>query len=124
MKTSNNLKSNKTPLTPAVFQILLALSEQEMHGYRIMQAVQRNSNGHVTMGPGTLYGSIKRMMEDGLIEESGERPDPDLDDERRRYYRLTVLGRNTVSQEAMRMEVLVRKAQTLHLIPNTGGEHQ
>ncbi len=122
MKISLNTKSNQTPLTPAVFQILLALSEQEMHGYRIMQAVQRNSNGQVRMGPGTLYGSIKRMMEDGLIEKSGQRPDPDLDDERRRYYCLTVLGRNTVSEEAMRMEAWVRKAQTLHLIPDTGGE--
>jgi len=95
-----------------------------MHGYRIMQAVQRNSNGQVSMGPGTLYGSIKRIMEDGLIEESGERPDPDLDDERRRYYRLTVLGRKMVTNEATRMEALVRKAQALHLIPNTGGEHR
>lgn len=123
MKNSANTKSNQTPLTPAVFQILLALSEQEMHGYRIMQTVQLNSNGHAIMGPGTLYGSIKRMMEDGLIEESGERPDPDLDDERRRYYRLTVLGRDAVSEEAKRMAALVRKAQTLHLIPDSGGEH-
>lgn len=122
MNNSDETKTKQTALTPAVFQILLALSEQEMHGYRIMQAVQRNSNGELRMGPGTLYGSIRRMVEDGLIEESGERPDADLDDERRRYYRLTDLGRKAVSAEAARMEALVRKAQTLHLIPGTRGD--
>lgn len=122
MKTSSS-KSMQMQLTPAVFQILLALSEQEMHGYRIMQAVQRNSKGQLHMGPGTLYGSIKRMLQEGLIEESGERPDLDLDDERRRYYRLTNLGRKAVIAEAARMEMLVRKAQSLHLIPDTQGDH-
>lgn len=122
MKTSNIPEPIQTPLTPAVFQILLALSEMEMHGYRIMQAVQQNSNRQMHMGPGTLYGSIKRMLADGLIEESGERPDPDLDDERRRYYRLTALGRKTVKAEAARMDALVRKAQALHLLPDREGD--
>lgn len=122
MKTSNIPEPIQTPLTPAVFQILLALSEMEMHGYRIMQAVQQNSNRQMHMGPGTLYGSIKRMLADGLIEESGERPDPDLDDERRRYYRLTTLGRKTVKAEAARMDALVRKAQALHLLPDREGD--
>lgn len=122
MKNSNLPKTVQTPLTPAVFQILLALSEKEMHGYRIMQAVQQNSNRQMHMGPGTLYGSIKRMLADGLIEESGERPDPDLDDERRRYYRLTAFGRITVSAEAARMEALVQRAHSLHLIPDHEGD--
>src|SRR5712691_7353184 len=88
------------PLTPAVFHILLALVDRELHGYGIMQEVSANTAGHVRMGPGTLYGTIKRMIAAGFIEESDERPDPELDDERRRYYRLTALGR----QVAIRSE--------------------
>ncbi len=80
------------PLTPAVFHIMLALADGERHGYGIMQEVAALTDGALRLGPGTLYGSIKRMLADGLIEETDERPDPELDDERRRYYRLTDFG--------------------------------
>ena len=77
------------PLTPAVFHVLLALADGERHGYAIMQEVAENTGGQIKMGPGTLYGTIKRLLAARMIEESDERPDPELDDERRRYYRLT-----------------------------------
>src|SRR5437867_4122367 len=80
------------PLTPAVFHVLLALSDGERHGYAIMQEVVESTGGQIRMGPGTLYGTIKRLLEARLIEESDERPDAALDDERRRYYRITTLG--------------------------------
>jgi len=105
------------PLTPAVFHILLALSDGEKHGYRIMQAVKANSRGDFQMGPGTLYGSIKRMLADNLIAESEERPDPDLDDQRRRYYQLTEHGRKALNTELERMDALVQKARTLNILP-------
>jgi DNA-binding PadR family transcriptional regulator len=104
------------PLTPAVFHILLALADEERHGYGIMQDIETRTKGTVRMGPGTLYGSIKRMMLDRLIEESDERPDPDLDDERRRYYRLTALGRGVVEAEAARLQQLVRIAKSKNLL--------
>ncbi|HLI09151.1 MAG TPA: PadR family transcriptional regulator [Ktedonobacteraceae bacterium] len=104
------------PLTPAVFHILLALADRERHGYGIMQDIAARTNGTVRMGPGTLYGSIKRMLADGLIEESGERPDPALDDERRRYYRLTELGRRVLQAEARRLEQLLRIARAKHVL--------
>lgn len=102
---------NFLPLTPAVFHILLALADGEKHGYGIMLEVERNTDGSVKMGPGTLYGSIKRMLASGLIEETDERPDPELDDQRRRYYRLTDMGRQVVEAEAYRMASLVTLAQ-------------
>ena len=73
------------PLTPAVFHILLTLADSEAHGYAMMQEVTRRSGGTVRLGPGTLYGAISRLLEDGIIEESEERPDPEMDDTRRRY---------------------------------------
>ncbi len=105
------------PLTPAVFQILLVLSDGERHGYAIMREVEANTGGRMQLGPGTLYRSIKRMLGDGLIEESAERPDPALDDERRRYYRLTALGRRVAATEAERLAGLVRLAQAKRLLP-------
>lgn len=99
------------PLTPAVLHIMLALVDGERHGYGIMQEVAARTGGTIRMGPGTLYGSIKRMMADGLIEESGERPDPAMDDERRRYYRLTGFGRRVVRAEVERLEQVVRLAR-------------
>src|SRR5277367_6043432 len=96
------------PLTPAVFHILLALADEERHGYGIMQEVALRTLNQVQLGPGTLYGTIKRMLAAELIEESDERPDPSLDDERRRYYRLTELGRRAASAEAERLAQLVR----------------
>ena len=104
------------PLTPAVFHILLALTDGERHGYGIMQEVALRTDGKLRMGPGTLYGSIKRMLADGLIEESGQRPDPTLDDERRRYYRLTDFGQRVARAEAQRLAQLVRVAQVKQLL--------
>jgi DNA-binding PadR family transcriptional regulator len=86
-----------------VFNILLALADGEKHGYAIMNEVETSTQGEVKMGPGTLYGSIKRMLEARLIEELEERPDPEMDDQRRRYYRLTGLGRRVVKAEAERL---------------------
>jgi DNA-binding PadR family transcriptional regulator len=110
------------PLTPAVFHILLALADRERHGYGIMQDIAARTGGTIRMGPGTLYGSIKRMLADGLIEESGERPDPELDDERRRYYRLTELGQRVLRAEALRLDRLLRIAQAKHVLPQPGTE--
>ena len=99
------------PLTPAIAHILLALADQDRHGYAIMQEVERMTSGDVRMGPGTLYGTIKRMIASGLIEEADERPDPDLDDERRRYYRATPLGVGVLEAETARMTALVGAAR-------------
>src|SRR6266853_931727 len=92
-----------TELTTPVFHILLALADEERHGYGIMQDVARQTNDALQLGPGTLYGCIKRMLAAGLIEESEERPDPSLDDERRRYYRMTPVGERAVKAEARRI---------------------
>jgi|SRR5579863_3385913 len=95
------------PLTPAVFHILLAVSSEERHGYGIMQDVEEQTGGALQMGPGTLYGCLKRMLAAGLIEESGELPDPSLGpgsgEERRRYYRVTPLGGQAVRAETQRL---------------------
>src|SRR5580704_4655677 len=91
------------PLTPPVFHILLALVGEERHGYGIILDVAKQTDSVLQLGPGTLYGCLKRMLAAGLIEESDERPDPDLDDERRRYYRLKPLGERTVRAEAERI---------------------
>ena len=98
------------PLPTATIHILVALSSGEKHGYAIMGEVEALSDGAVRMGPGTLYGSIKRLLADGLIEESEERPDPQLDDQRRRYYRLTGLGERVCAAELSRLEALIRRA--------------
>ena len=100
------------PLTPAVLHILLALADQERHGYGIMQEVAAMTRDKIQMGPGTLYGTIKRMLAAQLIEETDERPDPDMDDERRRYYRLTDWGRQVLAAETERLSNLVQVAQT------------
>jgi DNA-binding PadR family transcriptional regulator len=104
------------PLTPAVLHILLSLAEEERHGYGIMREVEDRTGGEVRLGPGTLYGSIKRMLGDGLIEESDERPDPELDDSRRRYYRITDFGREVAGVEAARLERLVISARDKKLL--------
>jgi DNA-binding PadR family transcriptional regulator len=98
------------PLTPAVFHILLALADGEKHGYAIMQDVSVQSKDKVTMGPGTLYGTLQRMLESRLIEECVGRRDSALNEERRRYYRLTRSGRKAASAEAARLDELVRYA--------------
>ncbi|HEY7094127.1 MAG TPA: PadR family transcriptional regulator [Ktedonobacterales bacterium] len=105
------------PLTPAVFYILLALAAGERHGYQIMKQVRQDSQGQVKMGTGTLYGSLKRMLADGLIAEAGERPDPPLDDDRRRYYRLTDRGRQALNAELRRYGEVVTIARQRRLLP-------
>ena len=100
------------PLAPAQMNILMALADGEKHGYAVMREVERMTDGEVTMGPGTLYGAIKRMLSAGLIEETEERPDPEIDDERRRYYRLTGLGARVLDAETQRLARLVRVAQS------------
>jgi DNA-binding PadR family transcriptional regulator len=107
---------NMLPLTPAVFHILLALADGDRHGYNIMQEVESQTEGKLRLGPGTLYGSIKRMLASRLIEETDRRPDPALDDERRRYYRLTHFGRRVAAAEAERLHSLVREAQVKKLL--------
>jgi DNA-binding PadR family transcriptional regulator len=104
------------PLTPATFHILLALADRERHGYDIMREVDERTEGKVRMGPGTLYGSIKRLLSDGLVEELDERPDPQLDDERRRYYRLTDFGFRVATAEAERLAQLVKAAKSKKLL--------
>jgi DNA-binding PadR family transcriptional regulator len=101
--TKHQLPQERLPLTPPVFHILLALAEEERHGYGIMQDVARQTDGALQLGPGTLYGCLKRMLAAGLVEESDERPDLALDDERRRYYRMTALGKRAVRAEAQRL---------------------
>jgi DNA-binding PadR family transcriptional regulator len=103
------------PLTSTVFHILLSLTDRERHGYGIMQEVEAMTQGRIQMGPGTLYGAIKRMISANLIEESDERPDPEQDDERRRYYRLTALGRRVLGAETQRLSDLVNVAQSKHV---------
>jgi DNA-binding PadR family transcriptional regulator len=108
--------NNMLPLTPAVFHVLLALVEGERHGYAIMQEVAETTQKQIKMGPGTLYGTLKRLLEARLIEESDRRPDPELDDERRRYYRLTGLGQRVVRAEALRYEDLAKVARRKKLL--------
>ncbi len=103
------------PLTPPVFHILVALSDEERHGYGIMQDVARQTNDGLQLGPGTLYGCLKRMLAAGMVEESDVRPDPALDDERRRYYRMTPLGRKLVRAEAQRLAEAVDAAKARRL---------
>jgi DNA-binding PadR family transcriptional regulator len=108
--------SRQWPLSSPEFQILLALADGEKHGYAIMQEVHTRTEGRTRLGPGTLYGAIKRMLGNGLIEETEERPDPQLDDQRRRYYRLTDAGRRVAVAEAERLAGLVRAAHEKQLL--------
>jgi DNA-binding PadR family transcriptional regulator len=110
MPTETKAPEDLLPLTPAVFHVLLALADGERHGYSIMQHVVETTDGQIKMGPGTLYGTIKRLLAAELIEESEERPDPKLDDERRRYYRLTPFGRRVLGAEVSRYSKTVRIA--------------
>jgi DNA-binding PadR family transcriptional regulator len=109
------------PLSSAVWHILLALADQERHGYAIMLEVAERTGGRTRLGPGTLYGTLKRLVQQGLVAESDARPDPALDDERRRYYRLTPLGRQVAEREAERLEAMVRTARAKRLLPGGAG---
>ena len=104
------------PLTPAVFHILVTLADGEAHGYAIMQEVGRRSGGSVRLGPGTLYGAISRLLDDDVIEETEDRPDPEMDDTRRRYYRLTRFGARVLSAETERLAGLVKAARSTKLV--------
>jgi len=104
------------PLTPAVFHILVALGDGEAHGYAIMQDVVGRTGGAVRLSAGTLYGAVSRLLDDGLIEESEERPDPEMDDTRRRYYRLTDLGSRVLVGETKRLSELLRAARATKVI--------
>jgi DNA-binding PadR family transcriptional regulator len=107
------------PLTPAVFHIMLALADGESHGYGIMLEVDRITQGGLRLGPGTLYRSIQRMLVDGLIVERKEGAGREIDDERRRYYRLTELGMEAARAEADRLNALVKAARRRGLLKRT-----
>jgi DNA-binding PadR family transcriptional regulator len=113
--TRTTTRHDQLPLTPPVFHILLALSQGERHGYAIMQEVAADTGGSLQLGPGTLYGCLKRMLAAQLVEESEDRPDPDLDDERRRYYRITALGARALRAEAERLASAVAAARAKRL---------
>jgi DNA-binding PadR family transcriptional regulator len=98
------------PLAPALFHILISLAEGERHGYALKREIAGRTEGKLTLGAGALYGTINKMLDAGLIEESEDRPDPHLDDERRRYYRITAFGRKVAQAEAERMRALVNLA--------------
>lgn len=109
--------SRLLPLSLPIFHMLLALTEGERHGYALKRAILQRTEGKLNLGSGALYGSIDKMLEAGLIEESDERPDPHLDDERRRYYRITNRGRRVLQAEAMRLRELVRIAEHTISLP-------
>jgi DNA-binding PadR family transcriptional regulator len=105
------------PLPVATFHILVAVADQDRHGYAIMQDVATRTNGSLKLSPGTLYGSIRRMLDEGLIVELSDRQRPDEDDERRRYYRITPFGRSVAQAESTRLSTLLRQAKAVGLAP-------
>src|SRR5712691_9683040 len=105
------------PLPTAVFHVLIALADRDRHGYSIMQDVAARTGGKVQLSAGTLYSSIRRMLEQGLIEELEESPDPSSTDERRRYYRLTRFGKRAAAAEVARLNALVQQARATGLVP-------
>jgi len=104
------------PLLPAVFHIMLALGDHDLHGYAIKREIEMRTGGAISLGPGALYGTLQRMLADGLIAECGERADPERDNVRRRFYRLTAEGRKLAAAEAARLESLVRLARAKHIL--------
>ncbi len=111
-----SIAETRVPLTAATFQILLALVDGERHGYAIMKELGERTGSELRLGPGTLYGSLKRLLEDGLVDEVGERADPEMGNERRRYYRITRFGIAVARAEAARMDAVVRIARKKKLI--------
>lgn len=111
-----NIAEDFLPLSPQVFHILLALTGNDLHGYAIIQEVASQSAGELVLGAGTLYTALKRLLAGGLVEELEERPDPALDDQRRRYYRLTPLGKAVAKAEAARLAGLLKVAQDRQLV--------
>jgi DNA-binding PadR family transcriptional regulator len=115
----SKLPEPSIPLTPAMFYVLLALAGEDLHGYAILKDVELRTDGEVKLSTGTLYGIIKRLLNDGLIIERRERPSAANDDERRRYYRLTVKGREIAAAEAERLEKVVALARSRRLLKRT-----
>jgi DNA-binding PadR family transcriptional regulator len=113
----DQLPDSLLPLPTAVFHILIALADRDRHGYSILQDVAARTEGKVQLSAGTLYSSIRRMLEQGLIEELAESPDPSSTDERRRYYRLTRFGKRVASAEVARLTALVKQARATGLVP-------
>jgi DNA-binding PadR family transcriptional regulator len=116
-KTDSPSSGAPAPLSPAVFHILLSLAEGERHGYALKREIALRTGGKLKLGPGVLYGSLDKMLEQGLIAESEDRPDAHLDDERRRYYRITPHGRKVAQADAARMSELVRLAAAKFGVP-------
>ena len=108
------------PLTPAMLHVLLALADGDKHGYAIIKEVSRRTSEEVALGAGTLYALIKRLLAEGMILETDERPDPSLDDERRRYYRLTTFGRAVAMADVQRLEAIVEQAHAKRLFAPAG----
>src|SRR6185503_14233030 len=104
-------------LSRDTFHILVALADKDRHGYSIMQEVNDRTSGAIRLSPSTLYSAVKRLLEEGLIEELAERPDPEHDDERRRYYRLTKAGKRAAAEEAKHLEKLLADARSSGLLP-------
>lgn len=117
MVTRDESPDDLLPLAPATFHILMALADERRHGYAIIQEVTARTSGRLVLSAGTLYRSIQRMLEQGLILESAKRPAPEDDDERRRYYQLTPFGRRVAQAEAQRLTELVKLARTVGLHP-------
>lgn len=109
-------KQKLDPLPAAAFQILLSLADEDLHGYAIMREVADQTGGRVRLGPGTLYSSIRSLLEAGLIEELDSREDPSINSERRRYYRLSPTGRALASAEAARLADLLRVARAKNIL--------
>lgn len=107
------------PLPPATFHILMALADDDRHGYAIIQEIEARTNGELRLSAGTLYRSIQRMIDQDLIVEIHERPAPEFDDERRRYYRLTAFGRDVARAEARRLQALIRLARASGFVPRS-----
>jgi DNA-binding PadR family transcriptional regulator len=107
------------PLKPSDYQILFVLVGRDLHGYAIVKAIEDRTDGRVSLEPSNLYRRIRRLIADGLVEESDDRPVPELDDERRRYYALTRLGRAVLAAEAQRMRELVTEAEAARLLGAT-----
>lgn len=116
MSTESPTPQDMLPLTPVVLHMLLALAEGEKHGYGIMKAVEEDSQGQMQIRVGSLYGAIQRMIDANLIEETDERPVPELDDERRRYYRLTDFGQRVLRAESQRLANVVELAKLKHVL--------
>jgi DNA-binding PadR family transcriptional regulator len=116
MKKSKDEPTDLLPMNHADFHIMLALAETELHGYGIMQRVSGITDRKLRLGPGTLYTAIKRLLDGGLIEESAERPDPELDDDRRRYYKLTRFGHRVLAAEAERLQSLLKVVGAINVL--------